>query len=111
MRLLLDECMTRYLKSDLSVEHTVLTVEEAGFKGLKNGVLLKTAAVDFDVLVTVDKAIEKQQNIASFDLAVLLLRARSNRYEDLKLLVPPALEALRTIKNGEIVIIKFERKS
>lgn len=34
MKVLLDECVTRYLKSDFR-GHEVFTVEEAGFKGLK----------------------------------------------------------------------------
>lgn len=36
MRVLLDECVTRYVKRDLP-GHEVFTVEEAGLKGLKNG--------------------------------------------------------------------------
>jgi hypothetical protein len=34
MKVLLDECVTRYLKRDFTGQE-VLTVEEAGFKGLK----------------------------------------------------------------------------
>jgi hypothetical protein len=36
MRVLLDECVTRYVKRDLP-GHEVFTVGEAGLKGLKNG--------------------------------------------------------------------------
>jgi hypothetical protein len=53
MRVLLDECVTRYLTRDLG-GHEVFTVEEAGFKGLKNGRLLRAAAGRYEVLVTVD---------------------------------------------------------
>ena len=41
MKVLLDECVTRYLKRDF-VKHQVLTAEEAGFRGLKNGRLFGT---------------------------------------------------------------------
>jgi hypothetical protein len=34
MKVLLDECVTRYLKREFT-GHEVLTVEEAGFRGLK----------------------------------------------------------------------------
>ncbi|MBV8858124.1 MAG: DUF5615 family PIN-like protein [Acidobacteria bacterium] len=54
MRVLLDECVTRYLKRDLP-GHEVFTVEEAGFKGLKNGRLLRAAAGQYDALLTVDQ--------------------------------------------------------
>ena len=72
MKLLLDECVTRYLKPDF-IGHDVSTVDEAGFKGLKNGALLRAASGKFDVLVTVDKSIRHQQNLQSFQIAVLLL--------------------------------------
>lgn len=54
MRLLLDECVPRPLRRYFA-EYRVSTVEQAGFKGLKNGLLLAAASEEFDVLVTVDK--------------------------------------------------------
>ena len=54
MRLLLDECVTRYLKPDF-IGHDVFTVDDARMKGLRNGkLLLAAAAHEFDVIVTVD---------------------------------------------------------
>ncbi len=109
MKLLLDECITRYLKADLSGIHEVFTIDEAGFKGLKNGRLLEAMASKFDVLITVDKSISKQQNrdiFISLNLSVLVLRAKTNRYEDLKILAPQTLEALQTIETGEVVEIE-----
>ena len=53
MKVLLDECVTRYLKRDF-VGHEVLTAEEAGFKGLKNNRLSKAASGRYEVLLTVD---------------------------------------------------------
>jgi hypothetical protein len=105
MKLLLDECTPRVLKDDL-VGHDVYTVEDAGFKGLKNGKLLRAAAGNFDVLITVDKSIPSQQNLVAFGIAVMLLRAKSNRYDDLKPLVPKALAALDQIQPGTIVIVR-----
>jgi hypothetical protein len=105
MKLLLDECTPRVLKGDL-VGHGVSTVEDAGFKGLKNGKLLQAAAGNFDVLITVDKSIPSQQNLEAFGIAVMLLRAKSNRYDDLKPLVSKALAALNQIQPGTIVIVR-----
>jgi len=48
MKLLLDECVVRKLKRDL-VGHDVTTVMEAGYSGLKNGVLLRAAEGNFEV--------------------------------------------------------------
>lgn len=106
MKLLLDECVTRYLKRDL-IGHDVSSVDETGFKGLKNGTLLKAADRKFDVLVTVDKSIRHQQNLQSFQIAVLLLIAKTNRYEHLKPLIPQVLEALKSIQPGTFAQVRL----
>jgi hypothetical protein len=63
MRVLLDECVPRALRQELP-GHEVKTVAEAGWAGLKNGELLKIAAAQFDVLLTVDRSLEYPQNFA-----------------------------------------------
>lgn len=99
MRILLDECLPRRLKDDLP-EHDVRTVPDAGWKGRKNGELLALAAGDFDVFLTVDAGIEYQQNLGSVALGVIALRARSNRIEDLRPLMPRVRQLLGTIGPG-----------
>lgn len=93
MRILLDECLPRRLKNDLP-DHEVKTVPEAGWTGKKNGDLLRLAASAFDVLLTVDASLEFQQNMSGFAMAVLALRARSNRLEDLRPLMGRVREIL-----------------
>lgn len=78
MKLLLDECVTRHLKRDLA-GHEVHTVEEAGFKGLENGDLLRTASGVYEVLITVDRNLPYQQNIAGLNIAILQGRDISHR--------------------------------
>ncbi len=102
MKLLLDECVTRFVKPDLA-GHEVFTIDEAGLKGLKNGQLLRAASGSFDVIVTVDRNLPHQQNIASLKIAILLLVAKSNAYAALKPLIPHALESLKQIKQGGIM--------
>lgn len=103
MKVLLDECVTRYLKRDFT-GHEVLTVEEAGFKGLKNGQLLQAASGQYDVLVTVDQNLQYQQNLKAFAIAVIVLKAKRSTYPLLKPLMPQVLEILEKIKPGEITI-------
>jgi len=67
MKLLLDECVTHDLKRALST-HEVVTAVEAGFGGFQNGNLLRAASGTFDVLITVDRNLEYQQNIIHFKL-------------------------------------------
>jgi len=105
VKLLLDECVTRHVKRDLA-GHEVHTVEDAGFKGLENGELLKAAAGAYEVLITVDRNIPHQQNIDGLNIAILVLAAKRNSYARLKPLLPPALKALETIKPGDVVCIE-----
>ena len=104
MKLLLDECVTSYLKPDFT-GHEVLTVEEAGFKGLKNGQLLEASAGEFDVLVTVDQNLRYQQNLKNFEIAILILQAARSTYPMLKPLVPKALKKLKSIAPGDITVV------
>jgi hypothetical protein len=75
MKVLLDECVTHYLKLDF-VGHEVLTAEEAGFKGLKNGRLLKAASGQYEVLLTVGQNLQYQQNLKNFAIAIIVLKAK-----------------------------------
>ena len=102
MRLLLDECMPRRLKREF-VGHEVSTVDEAGFKGLKNGQLLRVASGAFDVLITVDRKLSREQKLADFEIGVMVMIAPSNRFEDLEPLIPRVIGALGVIKPGEAV--------
>lgn len=104
MKVLLDECVTHYLKRDFAA-HEVLTVEEAGFKGLKNGQLLQAASGEYDVLITVDQNLHYQQNLKIFAVAVIVLKAKRSTYPMLKPLMPQVLEILEKINPGELIIV------
>ena len=103
MKLLLDECIPRKLKKYLR-PHECKSVPEAGFAGKKNGVLLTLAeAAGFDVLVTIDEGIEYEQNHANRAMAIIIIRAKSNRLADISPSTPSCLRALKTIAAGQIV--------
>jgi hypothetical protein len=64
MKVLLDECIPRKLRSAFA-EHDCMTAPEAGLAGKKNGVLLSLAeSAGFDVFLTLDKGIQYQQSVA-----------------------------------------------
>ncbi|CAN5778928.1 MAG: DUF5615 family PIN-like protein [Rubrobacteraceae bacterium] len=105
MRILLDENVDRRLKRDFAEGHEVLTVAEAGWAGKQNGELLRLAEKEFDGFVTTDRGIPHQQNLSRFDLAVVLLRAKSNAYEDLAPLMDEVEVELESIRPGTLVRI------
>jgi len=104
LKILLDECVDRRLAREIA-GHEVTTTQQRGWSGLDNGELLKVAAVDFDVFLIVDRNLSFQQVIVGFDIAIVVLRATSNRITELKALVPEMLEALPKTKPGQVTWI------
>ena len=101
MRILLDESVPGRLGA-LLVGHEASSVQRRGWAGIKNGNLLTLAATEFDVLLTADKGIEHQQNLAALPIAVLIVLARSNRMEDMAPAVPAILTALSELQPRSI---------
>lgn len=97
--------MNSKLRHDFREGHEIVTVPEAGWAGKRNGELLRLAEGRFDVLLSTDKGIPHQQNVYRFDLAFVLLRARSNAYEDLAPLMGEVNEALTSVRPGTVVRI------
>jgi hypothetical protein len=71
-----------------------------GWSTIRNGELLALAEKEFDVFVTVDRNLSFQQNIPAFAIAVVVLRARSNRLADLRPLIAALLTAISNAKKG-----------
>ena len=106
MRILLDENLDWRLQRDLP-GHTVESVPLIGWAGLKNGELLARAAQRFDVLITMDGCLPKQQNLAKFKIAVVGLKARSNRLADTRPLMPQVMAVLPKLQSGKIVVVSL----
>lgn len=101
MRILLDACVPRRLANELP-GHEVRTVPEMGWADLNDGPLLDAMAGRFDVLVTVDKNLPKQQRVQTRPFGVVVLRARTNRPADLLPLVPALRGAVEELHPGEV---------
>jgi len=101
VRILLDENLPVDLAAELT-GHEVTSVTRLGWQGINNGELLRRAQGQFGVLVTMDRHLEFQHNVATFDLAILVLVAPSNRIVHLQPLVRAILTALKTVRPGEL---------
>lgn len=103
-KILLDECVDRRLKQHISGAE-IRTVPEMGWSGLENGALLQRAHAEFDIFLTTDRNLSFQQNLSEFDIAVVVLEARSNRLQDLQPLLPRLNKALLKLKPRELLTI------
>ena len=101
MRVLLDE----HLPVDLALElagHDVDTVAGRGWTGIKNGELLRRMIGHYDVLITMDRGIEFQQQISTFPFGVVIAHAASNRLQYLRPLITARLAAIASTTPGRI---------
>jgi len=104
VKILLDECVPARLERSLA-EHSVTTVQRRGWSGIKNGDLLALAEKEFDAFITVDRKLSVQQDLTKFRIPVLLLRARTNRLEDIRPLAPELLKALNGATAGTLTTV------
>ena len=106
MRVLVDECLPRQLTQWLSAARanwTVLTVQDAVWASMKNGLLLRTANGAFDVLVTADKNMHHQQNFVGLSISVLVFPV--NRAKLVKAGVAALIQSLARVQPGEKTVM------
>jgi predicted nuclease of predicted toxin-antitoxin system len=106
MRILLDECLPARLRRELR-GHDIQTVPGAGWDGVKNGRLLRLIAgsAAYDVFLTMDKNLPSEHKTADLAFAIVVLRARSNRFEDARLLMPEVLRRLPDFRPGQVYFL------
>ena len=108
MKILLDHCLDVRAKR-LFEGHDISHTRDEGWKSLANGKLLSAAAAaGFVVMVTADKNIRYQQNLAALPLAVLELDLPRNRFQDIATLAPSFPAALENTRRFAFVSIKAD---
>lgn len=106
-RVLLDESLPRQLVGILA-DLEVVTVLEAGWAGKTNGELLELAQEKFDVLLTGDRNLRFQQNVAKYSIGVVVAAGRSTKLGDILPLVPALREAINNVSPGEVEDVGIE---
>lgn len=101
MRILLDECLPKDLAGELAGHH-VKTVPQAGWASISNGKLLRLIAASdkFDLFLTMDKNLPRQNKIRELPFAIVVLQAKSNRLEQVLPFAPVLLRRLAEFHPG-----------
>ena len=86
---------------------TIVTVQDRGWAGIKNGKLLKLVAEEFDIFITSDKNLRYQQNLNVLNLVVILLP--SNQIPVIKALLPAIDAAIQNIGDEKFIEISHSR--
>lgn len=104
MKVIVDECLPNRLCKALTGHEAVL-VQKAGYSGFKDKALLEHIEGDFSAFITIDGNLAYQQNLAKYDIGIIVLRALTNAFEDIEPLVPQILRALEAFEPGQVVYI------
>jgi predicted nuclease of predicted toxin-antitoxin system len=104
LRILLDENLDWRLGRHLP-GHEVESVPLIGWAGVENGELLERAQERFEIFVTMDSKMVRELNIQDSKLAVIVLKAPSNRLSDTYPLMPKVLAQLQTARAGTVIVI------
>lgn len=100
MKILLDHCLDRRIKKDLT-EHDYSTCREVGLDQHQNGALLRAAAEQgFDALLTTDQNIKHQQNLEELPIAIVGIDVRDTRLAAIQPLVPSVLNAIEMTREA-----------
>jgi len=107
MRVLIDECLPAGLRESVAgMGHECETVRRAGYGAKKNGELLSLMEGRWDVLLTNDRNIKYQQNMSGRNVSILILRAKSNRIQELLPLMPACAQALLSVLPGTVTEVE-----
>jgi len=104
-RVLLDENLPRKLRREFT-EFSVRTVQEEGWTSFRNGELLSRAQHTFDVLLTADRRLQFQQNIAKYDIGVVVIVTIELRFRKIVTARADIRAALATVSSGEVVSVQ-----
>lgn len=98
MKVLLDENLPHDLRHELP-GHDVFTVAYMGWSGIENSELLKAAAAaGFDVMLTKDSGVEYEQNLPNLPIAIVVIRAKTNKIDDIRPILTEILASLASLR-------------
>ena len=105
MRVLIDECVDPRVASLLG-DHRAATVHQQGWDAFQDGPLLTVAQEDFDVLLTLDRGLEFQQNLAEFRIGVIVAHVPKNQLPYFRVIQKELLTAIERVRPGEVIHVR-----
>ncbi|MCS7066921.1 MAG: hypothetical protein NZL85_11710 [Fimbriimonadales bacterium] len=109
-RVLIDECLDWRLKRLFSDEFEAHSVGEMGWSGVRNSELLQLAEQAFDVLLTIDRNLPYQQNLAKYQLAVVIIEAPNSRLSTLQAHWAAIEQAVRNAPIAQATYVQIGKK-
>jgi hypothetical protein len=83
----------------------VQSVTHIGWRSSKDGPLLEFAQGRFDVFVTVDRHLEKQNDLGGLKLGFVIARVPNNRLDGFAPIFQELNEAAQKVRSGEAIYV------
>ena len=105
MIVVLDECLPKKLTKLITADQ-VLTVPQIGLAGSTDSDLLDALdSKGINIFITIDGNIEFQQQFKDRSFGTVIIRAISNRFQDLLPLETELINAIQRVDKGNIIRI------
>ena len=77
-----------------------------GWTGRKNGELLGLLTLNgFNLLITIDKSLYKQQNLDNFSVTVVMLNVKTTKYEDIQPIFGQLFNTILSPPPGKVITL------
>ena len=106
MRILLDECVNPRLRLAFP-DAEVKTVAEMGWRSFADGPLLREAASQFDLFVTLDQNLEYQNPAGTLPLGILVLKTPFNDLDTYRPHFAVIRDAASRTKPGQLTRVQI----
>ena len=106
MIIVLDECLPKKLTKLIPPTDQVFTVPQIGLAGSTDSDLLDALdSKGINIFITIDGNIEFQQQFKGRGFGTVIIRAISNRFQDLLPLETELINAIQRVDKGNIIRI------
>jgi hypothetical protein len=106
MRILLDECVNPRLRLAFPGDEAK-TVAEMGWRSLTNGALMREAASQFDLFLTLDQNVGFQNPVGKQPLGILIVITRFNHIAAYRAQFAEIRDVARKTKPGQISVVQI----
>ena len=105
MRILIDACVNPRVRQAFP-DHDVVTAAEANWRAVRDHKLVDLASGRIDVLVTIDRGFEYEQNLQKLTFGIVIVHVRRNRIEYYRPLFEQLRDAVDSVRPGQVVHVR-----
>ena len=112
-RVLIDECVNPRLafrlRSVIS-EASIATVQELGWVGERDHVLIQRIQDEFDVFVTIDRGFEFEHNVGKLAFGIIVVETSNNQMPSYERVLDELVREIQSVVPGRVAWVRDPRR-